>query len=206
MLISLLDQMFGLLAQGHIHPISPVKIFPFVDIDSAMRYMRSGTQHIGKIVLSNQDRPPALSGTTANAVLSGSDEIAAISKEHEWEAPVRPAPRKLRLSQAASYLVVGGLRGLCGAVCLQLAMAGARSLVVLSRSGVDDAVSRTVIRDIEAQGCQVTGVRGDVTLMEDVKRFVASAPYPIRGVVQGAMVLRVSIHSGLKLQNACLVD
>ena len=48
----LLKQVFALLAEGHIKPISPVTVFPFEDIASAFRYMRDG-KHMGKIVISN---------------------------------------------------------------------------------------------------------------------------------------------------------
>ena len=48
----LLKQVFELLAEGHIRPISPITVFPLEDIASAFRYMRDG-KHIGKIVISN---------------------------------------------------------------------------------------------------------------------------------------------------------
>lgn len=48
----LLGQMFDLIAQKHIKPILPMKIFPFEDIPAAFRYMRGGN-HIGKTVISN---------------------------------------------------------------------------------------------------------------------------------------------------------
>ena len=48
----LLKQVFALIAEGQIKPISPVTVFPFEDIASAFRYMRDG-KHIGKIVISN---------------------------------------------------------------------------------------------------------------------------------------------------------
>ena len=48
----LLKQVFALLVEGHIKPISPITVFPFEGIASAFRYMRDG-KHIGKIVISN---------------------------------------------------------------------------------------------------------------------------------------------------------
>jgi Zinc-binding dehydrogenase len=41
-----------LLEKGHIKPIHPMKVFPFEDIESSLRYLRAGT-HLGKVVISN---------------------------------------------------------------------------------------------------------------------------------------------------------
>ena len=48
----LLNQVFALLAEGHIKPISPITVFPFEEVASAFRFMRDG-KHMGKIVISN---------------------------------------------------------------------------------------------------------------------------------------------------------
>ena len=48
----LLKQVFALLAERHIKPISPISVFLFEDIAAAFRYMRDG-KHMGKIVVSN---------------------------------------------------------------------------------------------------------------------------------------------------------
>lgn len=91
-----------------------------------------------------------------------------------------------------SYLVVGGLKGLCGSLAIWLAKNGAKHLAILSRSGSADEKSLGVIKDIEAQGCAVELLKGDVADTEDVRRCLKSTAVPIGGIVQGAMVLRVS--------------
>ena len=98
----------------------------------------------------------------------------------------------MRLRDDVSYLIVGGLKGLCGSIALTFARHGARSLIVMGRSGFDDNASQTVIRNIEAEGCKVHLVKGDVIVKEDVQRAFKSAPLPVGGVVQGAMAVRVS--------------
>ena len=50
--IRLLSQIFKLLNEAHIEPISPCQIFPFDQIASAFRYMHGGN-HIGKVVISD---------------------------------------------------------------------------------------------------------------------------------------------------------
>lgn len=42
----------GLMAEGHLKPIGPIKTFSFSEIPSAFRFMR-GANHIGKIVISD---------------------------------------------------------------------------------------------------------------------------------------------------------
>ncbi|KAL3290693.1 Acyl transferase/acyl hydrolase/lysophospholipase [Colletotrichum asianum] len=165
MIAGLLERLFSLLASGSLHPIQPTCVFSFADVPSALRYMRSGTQHVGKIIIS--DGPEA-----------------------ELEVKVRPAPRRFSLNPSGSYLIVGGLKGLCGVVALQLAKAGARNIVTLNRSGHEDEKSRAVLRDLAAHRCVVTSVRGDVSRYDDVARCFRAAPHPIRGVIQGSMVLR----------------
>jgi NADPH:quinone reductase-like Zn-dependent oxidoreductase len=171
----LLDQLFGLLEAGHVKPISPITTFPWEDIQSAFRYMRSA-KHVGKIVISNGDSSGII------------------------QVPIRPAPRNVVLRQDVSYLIIGGLKGLCGSVATHLAQLGARHLVILSRSGYADETSQGILYNLYAQGCVVDLVQGDVSVEDDVRRAVKQASAPVGGVIQGAMVLRVSLTETSSLQ------
>lgn len=165
-----MKQMMDMIRLRQIKPIWPVKLFPYSDIPSALRYMR-GANHIGKIIISNRALP------------DGEDADPPV--------PVRPAPRRFRLRGDVSYLIVGGLKGLCGSLAADMARHGARSLVVLARSGFDDARSQAVLKDLAAEGCRAQLVRGDVSRLDDVRRaFDSAGALPVAGVVQGAMVLR----------------
>ena len=161
-----MSQIFALYEGGHIKPIHPVKVFPFEDIPAAFAYMRGG-RHLGKIVISN--------GPDANI-----------------EVPVRPAPRVFALDDKVSYLIVGGLRGLCGSLAIHMAQHGAKHIIALSRSGCDDERSQTIVKSCNSFGCNVYGAKGDVSVWVDVLRAYQEAPVPIGGVIQGAMLLRVS--------------
>ena len=102
-----------------------------------------------------------------------------------------PAPTQLRLRDDATYLIVGGLRGLCGSLAVYLACHGAKHLAVMSRSGFEDSRSRSVIRDLISLGTRVELVQGDVSCIKDVRRAFRQAVKPVRGIIQGAMVLKV---------------
>ena len=134
-----------------------------------------GANHIGKIVISSSD-------------------IKNV------RVPVRAAPRKLRLAIDTSILIVGGLKGLCGSLAIYLARQGARHLVILFRSGYDDARSQSVLRNIYAEGCNVDLVKGDVASSEDVRRTFKSSSVQIGGIIQGAMVLRDKLFPDMTIE------
>lgn len=97
----------------------------------------------------------------------------------------------MRLRADSAYLIIGGLKGLCGSVAIYLSRIGAKEIVVMSRSGCDDETSRGVLFQLKALGTHVVVIKGDVSNLDDVKNAFQYGTRPIAGVVQGAMVLRV---------------
>ena len=164
LIANLMRQLFELLDTGHIQPIRPIKVFPFEEIPSAFAFMRTG-RHIGKIVITN--------GPDAQLIV-----------------PIRPAVRKLVLRGDASYVIVGGLRGLCGSLAVHLAANGAKHIIAVSRSGCSDERSQGIIRNCNNLGAQVYDGKADVSHYDDVLQVFQDARFSIRGVIQGAMVLR----------------
>ena len=104
---------------------------------------------------------------------------------------MRLATRTLEFRTNASYLIVGGLRGICGSLAMYMSLHGARHLIVMARTGCDDEISQGVVFQLKALGTEVTIVKGDVINTEDVERAFEEAPKPIAGVIQGVMLLRV---------------
>ncbi len=73
---------------------------------------------------------------------------------------------------------------------------GAKSLIILSRSGNKHALSSSLSKDLEQAGCTVVMPKCDITdgaLLEQVLNDAAKSLPPIRGVIQGAMVLNASL-------------
>lgn len=165
----LLDEIFELVDAGHVKPIQPITTFGFDDIPSALAYIRSG-RHIGKVVIS-----------------SGEDTL-------DVEVPVRPAVKQLSLSPDASYLIVGGLKGLCGNLAIYMAKQGARRIIVCSRSGVADDASQKTVVACASYGCEIVEAKGDVGSVDFIRGVFQTASPPIAGVIQGAMILRVCPH------------
>ena len=70
-------------------------------------------------------------------------------------------------------------------------MQGARHLTFLSRSGVTTKETEAFLAKLHMQGVTTVIVKGDVTSLKDVEATVASCNMPIKGVVQGALLLKV---------------
>ncbi|KAJ0413691.1 polyketide synthase [Aspergillus carlsbadensis] len=158
-----------LVRERHIKPLHIGATFPFTKTVEAFRYMQRG-KHIGKVVLS-------------------------FEKSKIIPLPYRPAGHALCLRPDGSYLIAGGLKGLCGSIAVYLARNGAKSIVVICRSGYDDARSQKIIYDCECLGCHVDLVTGDITSLDDVRNAFNTASLPVIGVIQGAMVLRDRMFS-----------
>jgi hypothetical protein len=70
---------------------------------------------------------------------------------------------------------------------------GAKQLVFLCRSGYTDEKSQAILANVYVEGCKVDLFTGDVSNFADVQRVFKEATLPIRGLIQGAMVLKVSV-------------
>lgn len=96
---------------------------------------------------------------------------------------------------------MGGLKGLCGTMAVNMARRGAKHLVVLSRSGCGDAKSRAALQNIRAYGGSVTDIQGDASKEADVRRCFDEAPRPVAGIIQGAMVLRDRVFTAMSIED-----
>lgn len=149
---------------GAIKPIRPIRFFEATQIEDALRYMQKG-QHMGKLVIQFPKDPQQLSSSLGN--------------------------NRLALRPDASYLLVGGLGGLGRSISTWMLERGARHFVYLSRSagkGPDDA---SFVREMEAAGGTVQMITGSVANKADVQNVIKKAQYPIAGILQMSMVLRV---------------
>ncbi|KJZ79056.1 hypothetical protein HIM_01829 [Hirsutella minnesotensis 3608] len=144
----------------------PPKAYDFSHVEAAFREMQRGL-HIGKIVL---DFTP------------------------ESRAPVRPLRSfSWGLHPDATYFLIGGLGGLGRAQAEFMVDHGARHLAFLSRSGTAKDEARELVAKLEAAGIETKVYAGDVAdekRLKDVIEDIRQSMPPIRGVIQGAMVLQ----------------
>lgn len=96
----------------------------------------------------------------------------------------------------ASYLLAGGLGGLGRSIARWMAARGAKNLIFLSRSGKVTESVEEMNADLKSIGCNVHIFSCDVADADRLRAVVnecsASLP-PIKGCIQGSMVLRVSL-------------
>lgn len=106
----------------------------------------------------------------------------------------RKSEAGLRLD--ASYLIVGGLGGIGRSICHWMAHKGAKNIIVMSRSAGSSKKSHEVVEEMRKLGVKLLPVSCDVSdplaLSRAVEEGGKTMP-PVRGVVQAAMVLSVSI-------------
>ncbi|KAI1345755.1 hypothetical protein F5Y01DRAFT_320442 [Xylaria sp. FL0043] len=161
----LVSQVLELFEQGEIGHIRPIAVHDFTEVESVFRAMQRGA-HIGKLVL----------------------RITP-------ESRVLVTPRKsipLRLDPNSTYVLVGGLGGLGRAQALFMAEHGARHIAFISRSGSGRQEAKDLLEKLKYLGVDARAYAGDIAnrlrLREILEEMATTMP-PIRGVIQGAMVL-----------------
>lgn len=113
----------------------------------------------------------------------------------------RKSPYKTTFDPDATYLLVGCLGGLGQHYSRWMVDRGARNLTYLSRSGDATMEVRNFIAEIENRNVVTHVVKGDVTILEDVKRAVARSGKSVKGVVQAALTLQVCSNLLLSLRS-----
>lgn len=115
---------------------------------------------------------------------------------------VHPARRDENLLRTdASYVIVGGTSGIGLDIASWFPEKGAKNIILVSRSGVKTEIAKQTVQDLTRQGVNVEVCRCDVADKQSVEQnlvpLLARMP-PVRGVVYGAMVLRVSFSTNTK--------
>lgn len=162
-------KVFKLFEDGLIDSIKPIVVRDFTDVESTFRDMQRGA-HIGKLVL----------------------EVTPSSR-----VPILPRVEvPFTLDADATYLLVGGLGGLGRAQAVFLADNGARHIAFISRSGDAKPEAKKLLSTLNASGVQAKSYAGDAANVNEMKLIlddISRSMPPIRGVIQGAMVLADSL-------------
>lgn len=164
-----LAEIARLIEDGVIKPINPITVYPMAEAVDALRLLQAG-RHMGKVVLS-----------------VGSQEMVR----------VRPPIPRAKLLSTASYLLVGGVGGIGRSTAHWMVTHGAKNLILLSRSAGKSEKTSAFVADLEDIGCRVKAISCDVSDPADLSRALCICKEeglpPVKGVVQGAMVLQDSI-------------
>lgn len=152
-----------------VHEPRPLHVYPAAKFEDAMRYLQSG-KNIGKTVI-------------------------------DWSQPAEVAYRPMlqpayKFRADASYVLAGGLGGLSREIVNWMISRGARNFICLSRSGVrGNKEAQKFIKEVEKTGATILAPACNIahrdTLEKTLQECANKLP-PIRGCIQGAMVLHVS--------------
>jgi NAD(P)-dependent dehydrogenase (short-subunit alcohol dehydrogenase family) len=101
----------------------------------------------------------------------------------------------------ATYVVAGGSGGLGRAIAEWMVRSGARNILLLSRSGTSKASVLHLLARLEKLGARAAAPPCDVgdkgVLGRVLEQYTAEGWPRVRGVVQGAMVLRDAIYQNM---------
>lgn len=100
----------------------------------------------------------------------------------------------MHFDKAATYILAGGLGGLGRSISKWMIGKGANNLVFLSISGAKDKKAQKFIEELVSDGANISAYECDVGNEGQLKAVLQEVDRdfpPIKGVVQGAMVLQV---------------
>lgn len=189
---SLLNRVVDLLVDGKISVQKPLAIFDASRIEEAFRLMQSG-KNKGKMVIEfgSQDLVPVRpldpkSRNMSSTLTAGAHKtVPSNLPTYEFDAN-------------ASYVIVGGLGGLGRSVARWMASLKARHLILLGSSNPIREAGKVLVEELQAQGVSIATPPCDVSDKAALERIInhcRETMPPIKGCIQGAMVLRVSLIS-----------
>lgn len=158
-----------LYVEGSIQPVYPITPYSISAMEKAMRQMQGGL-HMGKLVL----------------IPGVHDEVQVLTR-------LRPFGLD---DPHSTFLLSGGLGGLGRTIAQWMIEKGARNLLIVSRNAASHPEAASVISFGEKKGCNVHVRNCDVSEEKSLVRLLsdcAGTMPPIRGVIQGAMQLNVSL-------------
>ena len=167
----LLDSTLELIACGSVREIEPLHVLDLSQITDTFREVYN-SNYIGKVVLQVKD-----------------ESLVPI-------VPIDPHP--IALDRNATYILVGGLGGLGRSLAKLLVENGARNIAFISRSGTDTEEKIQLLNLLGSQGCLAKSYSCDIcdkTQLALILDQISSEMAHIRGVIQAAAVIKVSIHS-----------
>ncbi|KAJ5595529.1 uncharacterized protein N7459_001737 [Penicillium hispanicum] len=174
---NILENLMDLVREENIRPLHPTQVFPFSQIQESFRYMQSGV-HSGKIVLQPHD-----------------DDLV----------PIVPSRKSsYNFDPNASFVISGGLGGLGRSIARWMASRGAKNLILLSRSTARDS-AKELVRDLEELGVRVATPPCDVSDLNSLRCALSECSAvgmpPVKGCIQGAMVLRDSTFANMTVDD-----
>ncbi|KAL8726146.1 MAG: hypothetical protein Q9166_006903 [cf. Caloplaca sp. 2 TL-2023] len=165
------------LAKSSIKPPEPLNVFRASEVENAFRFLQSG-KNAGKTVIEFHD-----------------DDLVPTM------ATTKP---RWYFDENATYVITGGLGGLGRSIARWMTSRRAKYLLLLSRTGAKDEAAVSLLEELKEKGVNVAAPACDIsderTLVSILKQYAETFP-PIKGCIQGAMVLRDGLFENMTLEN-----
>ncbi|MCJ1386254.1 hypothetical protein MMC17_009380 [Xylographa soralifera] len=164
-----LEAIMSLIKSKKFHTPQPLQIFGISEIESAFRHFQSG-RNSGKMVIE--------------------------MRKHDMVHTVIETKPDYHFDEHSSYLIAGGLGGLGRSAARWMVNRGVRNLILLSRSGAQSESAVTLIEELKAKGAHVEAPACDITKLDMLRTVLercARTMPPVKGVIQGSMVLSDAI-------------
>ncbi|KAI1502944.1 hypothetical protein F5X99DRAFT_137710 [Biscogniauxia marginata] len=171
----ILTDCFKLFYEEKISVMKPITAFPIDQIEAAFRFMQVG-KHSGKIVVTVPD---------------------------DVQVMVAPKANTNFLKGDATYVIAGGVGGLGREICRWMVDHGARNIALLSRGGPEgNAKAQELVQACTSRGAVVKVYKCDTrdpAAVAQALRDIGEKDNmpPIRGIINGAMILRDSLFENM---------
>jgi NADPH:quinone reductase-like Zn-dependent oxidoreductase/SAM-dependent methyltransferase/NAD(P)-dependent dehydrogenase (short-subunit alcohol dehydrogenase family) len=172
--VALFNEVGQLIRDGTLKPVKPITFFSFSQVEHAFRFMQAG-KHMGKIVVRVTD---------------------------EDIVPAVPRTPQVHIRTDATYILAGGLGGICREIGRWLGEKGATNLVFLSRHAAEGEANIAFIQGLkQTYGTNAIAFNCDVADKKSLRSVLDKCKTlpPIRGLVTGAMVLHDTLFDSMSV-------
>lgn len=180
-----LEQTNIIIQDGKLHPPVGIEVFGAEEVEGALRFFQDGKETSNSVLQLTPDSMPKVSNLkrAIDTSLTTMEMTLATQPLYQYDGD-------------STYVIAGGLGGLGRSIARWMADRGARHLLLLSRRGLSNPHARELDDDLKRRGVQVWAPSCDISNLNQLMTVVDEAAQtmpPIRGCIQSAMVLRVSL-------------
>ncbi|OTB07054.1 hypothetical protein M426DRAFT_318422 [Hypoxylon sp. CI-4A] len=169
----LLSEACEMIRNGQLRPPVGTRVYAPQDVEAAFRFFRSEEE----------------SGSAVIELVPGSTLTMTIATKPLYT-----------FDGNSTYVIAGGLGGLGRSIARWMVERGARHLLLLSRNGATKPSGRELVDELSQRGVQLTTPACDVANLDELEKVMQKASRtmpPIRGCIQGTMVLRDSVFDNM---------
>ncbi|KAI4218728.1 MAG: hypothetical protein LQ349_008594 [Xanthoria aureola] len=175
LMATLMEAVISLATDFAIKAPEPLNVFRVSDVESAFRFLQSG-RNAGKTVIKIND-----------------EDLTMPTKSPSWY-----------FDQDVTYVISGGLGGLGRSIARWMMSRRAKHLLLLSRSGATTESATALLNELQENGVNAAAPPCDISdeavLVSILAQYAKAFP-PVKGCIQGSMVLKHGLFENMTLEN-----